>query len=127
MMTITKIRSLAELRKIKETASTSVRVRSKGKTRVLVRLGTCSVAARAHTVAQALAEEVRRRQLNNVVVVETKDCSRLCRGEPFIDIIQSDAPCVTYGHVEPSIAFRIVDEHLVNGQVLQDLVAPPEE
>ena len=126
MVTTTKIRSLAELKKIQEAASAAAKIHSKEKTHVVVRLGTCSVAAKARTVVQALTEEVLKRQLSDVVV-ETEKCSRLCRGEPFIDIVQNDAPRITYGHVGPSNAFRIIDEHIVNGQVLQDLVAPPEE
>jgi NADP-reducing hydrogenase subunit HndB len=127
MVAVAKIKSLAELRKIKEAASAQARIHGNGKTRVVVRLGTCSVAADAHSVARALAEEVQKRDLDDDVIVETRDCSRRCRGEPFVDVIGCDASSVTYGHVKLSNVFRIVDEHIVNGQVVQDLVAPSED
>jgi NADP-reducing hydrogenase subunit HndB len=126
MTVITRIRSLAELRKIKEAASAQGKMRTKGKTRVVVKLGTCGLAAEARTVVEALTEEVQKRELDDVVV-EMKDCSRLCRGAPFVDIIRHDAPRVTYAHMKPSHAFRVVDEHIVNGKVVRDLAVSIEE
>jgi NADP-reducing hydrogenase subunit HndB len=121
MVMTTRIGSLAELKKIKEDASAQAKTRGKEKTRVIVRLGKCSVAAKARIIAQALTEEVQKRELDDVVI-ETKDCSGRCRGEPFVDIIRSDTPRVTYERVEPSNAFRIIDEHIVHGQVVHDLI-----
>ncbi|MDR1649463.1 MAG: (2Fe-2S) ferredoxin domain-containing protein [Synergistaceae bacterium] len=126
MVAATKIKSLADLRRIKEAALAQAKTRARGSTHVVVRLGTCGVAAEAHTVMQALTEEARKRELDNIVF-ETENCSELCRGEPFIDIVQNDAPRVTYGHVRPSDALRIVDEHLVNGRVVHDLVVNSED
>ncbi|MDR1649582.1 MAG: (2Fe-2S) ferredoxin domain-containing protein [Synergistaceae bacterium] len=126
MVVVTKIKSLAELRKIKETASTQGKIRAKGKTRVVVRLGTCGLVPKAQSIARVLTEEVQKRDLGDVVV-ETKDSSRPCRGEPFIDIIRCGTPRVTYGHVKPSHAFRIIDEHIVNGRIVRDLVLPSSE
>ncbi|MDR2175060.1 MAG: (2Fe-2S) ferredoxin domain-containing protein [Synergistaceae bacterium] len=126
MVTTTRIRSLAELRKIKEAASAQSKTRVRGKTRVVVRLGECRAAADARSIAQVLTEEVQKRELDDVVV-ETENCSRLCCGEPFVEIIQNGAPRVTYRHVRPSNAFRIIDEHIVNGKLIKDLIVPTEE
>jgi NADP-reducing hydrogenase subunit HndB len=117
----TRIRSLAELKRIKEAALSQTKTRSRGKTRVVVRLKACGVAPEVRTVVEALTEEVQKRALDDVVV-ETEDCSELYRGEPFVDIIQNGESRVTYGNVKPSDAPRIVDEHIVNGQIVQDLV-----
>jgi NADP-reducing hydrogenase subunit HndB len=126
MAVITKIRSLAELKKIKEAASAQAKTRAKGKTRVVVKLGTCGLAADARTVVQALTDEVQKYDLDDVVV-ETEECSSPCQGAPFVDIILNGAPRVTYGRVKPSQAVRIVDEHIVNGQIVRDLVIPLSE
>jgi NADP-reducing hydrogenase subunit HndB len=54
--------------------------------------------------------------------VEEKDCADLCRGDPFVEIIQNGVSRATYERVKPSDAPRIVDEHIVNGKVVRDLI-----
>ena len=116
-----KIGNLAELRKIKESASDEIAARNEGKTRVIVGLGTCGISAGARTVMQAIMEELRRRSLPGVTV-ETTGCIGMCQNEPMVDVIRDGASRISYGKVKPSDAARIVTEHIVNGQIVQDLV-----
>ncbi|MDR1874802.1 MAG: (2Fe-2S) ferredoxin domain-containing protein [Synergistaceae bacterium] len=116
-----KITSLADLRKIKESASDQTAARSEGKTRVIVGLGTCGIAAGARVVMQALMEELQKRSLLSVSV-ETTGCIGMCQNEPLVDVIRDGASRITYGRVKPEDAARIVVDHIVNGQIVQDLV-----
>ena len=116
-----KVGSLADLRKIKESAVGQIAARSEGRTRVIIGLGTCGIAAGARTVMQAFMEELQKRSIIDVTV-ETAGCAGKCESEPLVDVIRDGAPRVTYGRVKPSDAARIVADHIVNGQVVQELV-----
>lgn len=116
-----KISSLADLRKIKESAADQTAARSEGRTRIIVGLGTCGIAAGAREVMQALMEELQKRSLGSVTV-ETTGCIGMCQQEPLVDVIREGTSRITYGRVKPSDSARIVVDHIVNGQIVQDLV-----
>jgi NADP-reducing hydrogenase subunit HndB len=69
---------------------------------------------------QALMEELQKRALTDVTV-ETTGCIGMCQAEPLVDVIRGGDARITYGHVKPSDAARIVADHIVNGQIVQDL------
>ena len=116
-----RIGSLADLRKIKETATDQTAARSEGRTRIIVGLGTCGIAAGARPVMQALMEELQKRSLKDVTV-ETTGCIGMCQDEPLVDIIREGTSRITYGRVKPADAARIVADHIVNGKIVDDLV-----
>lgn len=116
-----KITNLSELRKIKEAASDQTSARSEGRTRVIVGLGTCGIAAGARNVMQAIMEELQKRGLKEVSV-ETTGCIGMCEKEPLVDIIREGQSRITYGHVKPEDAARIVSGPVVNGTVVEDLL-----
>ena len=116
-----KIGNLADLRKIKESAADQTAARSSGRTRVIVGLGTCGISAGARGVMQAFMEELQKRSLASVTV-ETTGCIGMCRNEPLVDVIREGAPRVTYGRLKPSDAARVIDEYIIKGQIVKDLV-----
>jgi len=118
---VPKITNLADLRKIKETAADQTSARSEGRTRVIVGLGTCGIAAGARTVMQALMEELQKRSLSEVTV-ETTGCIGMCQSEPLVDVIRAGSSRITYGRVKPEDAARIVADHIVNDRIVQDLL-----
>jgi NADP-reducing hydrogenase subunit HndB len=116
-----KITNLADLRKIKESASDQTSARSEGRTRVIVGLGTCGIAAGARNVMQAIMKELQIRGIKDVTV-ETTGCIGMCQKEPLIDIIREGEPRITYGSVKVEDAARIVSSHIVNGNILPDIL-----
>jgi NADP-reducing hydrogenase subunit HndB len=116
-----KVKSLEDLRKIKENAKDLTSARSGGATRVIVGMGTCGIAAGAREVMTAILEELDRRGLRDVAV-ETTGCIGMCQKEPLVDIIRPGEPRITYGDVSPGDVPRIIVEHLVNGRVVEDKV-----
>ena len=116
-----KITNLADLRKIKEAASDQTAARSEGRTRIIVGLGTCGIAAGARNVMQAIMEELRKREIKDVSV-ETTGCIGMCQKEPLVDIIREGQQRITYGPVKIEDAARLVSNHIVNGNILEDIV-----
>ena len=116
-----KITSLDDLRKIKESASDLTAARSQGRTRVIVGMGTCGIAAGAREIMQAMLAELDKRGLSDVSV-ETTGCIGMCQQEPLLDIIRPGEPRITYGRLTVADVARLVAEHLVNGNVVEDKV-----
>jgi (2Fe-2S) ferredoxin len=46
----------------------------------------------------------------------------MCSKEPLVDIQQGNEPRVTYGNVTPAMVPRLIEEHLVRGNVVSEWV-----
>lgn len=115
------IKSLEDLRKIKAKAQDELHARKNNEKQVIIGMGTCGIAAGAREVMAAVLEELAKRNLNDVTVLQT-GCIGMCQKEPLLDIVCPGEDRVTYGPVKPTDVPRIIAEHLVNGQVVEDLV-----
>ena len=115
------LKSLDELRKLKEQAKAGTDARNSNETQVIVGMGTCGIAAGARTIMSAVLEEIAKRNLQGITVRQT-GCIGMCQKEPLMDIVRPGEPCVTYGNLKPEDVPRIISEHLVNGRVVEDLV-----
>ncbi|MCE5201646.1 MAG: (2Fe-2S) ferredoxin domain-containing protein [Synergistaceae bacterium] len=116
-----KITSLEELRKIKETSQHNTETRKNSDTQIIIGMGTCGIAAGARAVMTAVLEELAKRNLTNVAVLQT-GCIGMCQKEPLLDVVRPGEDRVTYGPVSPKDVPRIIADHLVNGNIVEDLV-----
>ena len=87
--------------------------------RVVVGMATCGIAAGARPVLNALAEEVTKRRLNNVLVTQT-GCIGICQFEPVVEVYDADGTKTTYVKMTAEKAVRVVNDHLVNGNVVTE-------
>ncbi len=115
------IKSLEDLRKIKAESQLQTKARKNNDTQIIIGMGTCGIAAGAREVMTAVLEELAKRNLNNVSVLQT-GCIGMCQKEPLMDIVRPGEDRVTYGPVYPVDVPRIIAEHLVNGNIVEDLV-----
>ena len=115
------IKNLADLRKIKAESQKETEARKHNETQVIIGMGTCGIAAGARGVMAAVLEELSKRGLHNVAVLQT-GCIGMCQKEPLLDIVRPGEDRVTYGPVKPVDVPRIIADHLVNGIVVEDLV-----
>ena len=116
-----KISNLEELKKLREKSIAVTAARKEGKFRVIIGLGTCGIAAGGRKIMEVAMEEISKRGLKDVSV-ETTGCIGMCQKEPLLDIVRPGEDRVTYGPVSPTDVPRIIADHLVNGQVVEDLV-----
>jgi NADP-reducing hydrogenase subunit HndB len=116
-----KIANLAELKKLRETAIAKTAARQEGNFRVIIGLGTCGIAAGGRKIMEVAMEEIAKRGLKDVSV-ETTGCIGMCQNEPLMDIVRPGEPRVTYGNLKPEDVPRIIADHLVNGNIVQDKV-----
>ena len=115
------IKSLEDLRKIKAESQKNTEARKNNDTQIIIGMGTCGIAAGAREVMAAVLEELAKRNLHDVAVLQT-GCIGMCQKEPLLDIVRPGEDRVTYGPVKPQDVSRIIAEHLVNGNVVENLV-----
>ena len=115
------MKSLEELKKIREEMQSSMNIREgpEKNTRVVVGMATCGIAAGARPVLTAFVDEVAKRGLNEVKIIQT-GCIGACQLEPIVEIFEQGKDKVTYVEMTPERAKRIVAEHLVNHKVINE-------
>jgi hypothetical protein len=110
------MKSIKELEAIRERALKEIAIReNEGKTRIVVGMATCGIAAGAKPVMNAFVEELNKRNIHNVSVAMT-GCIGVCRFEPIAEVIEPNGEKTTYVKLNPEKARRIVAEHIVNGR-----------
>lgn len=121
------MKTLAELRKIREKAQEEMKLReSNYRYKVVVGMGTSGIAMGAREVMKAILEEVSARGIKEVLVTQTGE-KGLSSLEPVVDVCEEGKPTITYGNMDASKARKIVAEHLVNGRVVSDYVVSTEK
>ena len=115
------IKNLEDLRKIKAESQKATETRKQNDTQIIIGMGTCGIAAGAREVMAAVLDELAKRKINNVSVLQT-GCIGMCQKEPLLDIVRPGEDRVTYGPVKPTDVPRIIADHLVNGIIVDDLV-----
>jgi NADP-reducing hydrogenase subunit HndB len=96
------------------------------KTRVVVGLATCGMAAGAQAVLDTITKEVASRKLNNVEVTYA-GCLGMCKLEPIVEIYVPGKPKITYIWVDAVKAADIVEKHLVGGKPCEDYMISADE
>jgi NADP-reducing hydrogenase subunit HndB len=118
------VKSLEDLKRLREDALEKRKVKSaSGQAQVIVAMGTCGIAAGARDAMKAILDTIESESLTGIVVSQT-GCIGLCEREPIVQVVIGDQPKVTYGKVTPEVARRIMNEHVVKGNVVQDHVIP---
>jgi len=112
------VKSLQDLKRIREEARKDIKVRLETGTTITVGMGTCGIAAGARETMLAILEELRRREID--AHVTTVGCIGMCSKEPLVDIEQAGHQRITYRNVRPDMVSRLIEEHLIKGNVIQE-------
>ncbi len=115
------MKSLEELKAIRERMQGQVGMRSESATdtRVVVGMATCGIASGARPVLTALSDAVAQKKIENVIVTQT-GCIGLCQYEPIVEVIAPGKEKVTYVKMTPEKALEVVEQHLIRGQVVTE-------
>ena len=115
------MKSLAELAAIKAKMQDKVVIREgEGAVRVVVGMATCGIAAGARPVLSAFVEGVAQNGLTSKVTVTQTGCIGICQYEPVVEIFEDGKEKVTYVKLDADKAKKIVEEHLVKGNVVNE-------
>jgi len=115
-----KLKTIEDLKRVREEAQSEIKVRLETGTKITVGMGTCGIAAGARETMHAILEELKKHQIE--AHVTTVGCIGMCVKEPLVDIEQAGKPRITYGNVKPDMVPRLIEEHLIKGNVVTEWV-----
>jgi NADP-reducing hydrogenase subunit HndB len=112
------MKSLAELNALKEKMKNKVSIRQEDgdKTRIVVGMATCGIAAGARPVLLTFSEEIANRGLS--ATVAQAGCIGMCQYEPIVEIFEPDKEKVTYVNMDAEKAKQIIESHIIGGKIV---------
>lgn len=116
------MKSLEELKAIRERMQNQVQMREGGHslTRVVVGMATCGIASGARPVLTALSNLVQEKGLTDRVSVTQTGCIGLCQYEPIVEVMEPGKPKVTYIKMTAEKAAEVVERHLIGGHIVEN-------
>ena len=115
------MKSLDELKELRNKVQKEMKKRDQGtRAEIIVGMGTCGIAAGARDILKAVLAEIEKRDLD--VRVTQTGCIGMCEKEPLIDVKLPGKDRITYGNLTESDVKKIITEHVVNGNIVKDLV-----
>ena len=120
-----KIKSLDDLRKIRQSHSSDISIREKSinpdkMVQIRVAMATCGIAAGAREVMNTLLEKVEKE--NVPAVVTQTGCMGYCYAEPTDEVIVPGKDPVVFGYVNPQVAADIIDKYILKGELLDGIL-----
>lgn len=116
------MRTLEELRAIRERMQgiVGMRAENENQVRVVVGMATCGIASGAREVLSALSDAVQEQNLTEKISVTQSGCIGLCRYEPIVEVTEPGKDKVTYVKMTPEKALEVLKRHLLGGQIVTE-------
>lgn len=116
------MKSLAELKAIRERVQSQVSMRAEDHNhiRVVVGMATCGIASGARPVLTTLANAVQEKGLTDKIAVTQTGCIGLCQYEPIVEVMEPGKEKVTYIKMNPDKALEVVERHLIGEHVVEE-------
>lgn len=120
-----KIKSLDDLRKMKETLESKMDIREKSNNpdnliQIRVAMATCGIAAGARTVMNDLIDRIEK---DNIPAIVTQGgCMGYCYAEPTIEIKKPGKDPVVFGNVDSARAMEIVDKYILHDELVDGII-----
>lgn len=121
-----KIKSLDELKKIREEVKSKVNLREQGDNienliQVKVAMATCGIASGARSIMDYMIQELANQDITNVVVTQT-GCMGYCYAEPTIEVTIPGEEPVVYGNMTNEKAKEIIEKYIKNGELVDGII-----
>ncbi|TVQ86590.1 MAG: (2Fe-2S) ferredoxin domain-containing protein [Bacteroidetes bacterium] len=122
---MTKIKSLADLKKMKSSLQSQVALREKSDNpegRILVRvgMGTSGIASGAKQVMEFLIDELEKRNVD-AIVTQTGDMG-YSYAEPTVEVTLPGQEPIVFGDVDQKKADDIIEKYIKNGELLDGII-----
>ena len=116
--TMPKLNSPEELERFRKEVQGELQARLESGATIAVGVATCGIAAGAQETRRAILEELDKREIDAHVALV--GCIGMCAKEPLVDVRLPGQERMAYGNVHPSMVPRIIEEHLVGNQVVNE-------
>jgi len=120
-----KIKSLDDLRKMKDNLQSKINLREKGQdpeshVQIKVAMATCGIASGAKPVMEFLMEELEKRGIDSVIT--QTGCMGYCYAEPTIEVKLPGKEPVVFGYVDTKKADEIIEKYIKNGELVDGII-----
>ncbi|MDX9902805.1 MAG: (2Fe-2S) ferredoxin domain-containing protein [Bacteroidales bacterium] len=120
-----KLKSLADLKKIREDAREKLDLRVKGDNPeglvlVKVAMATCGIASGAKPIMDFFVDELDKRGIG--AVVTQTGCMGYCYAEPTVEVQLPGREPVVYGFVDRKRADEIIEKYIKNGELVEGII-----
>jgi NADP-reducing hydrogenase subunit HndB len=122
---MTKIKSLADLKKMKSDLQSQISLREKsdnpeGRVMIKVAMATCGIASGAKQVMEYLVDELEKRNVD--AIVTQTGCMGYCYAEPTIEVTLPNQEPIVFGYVDVKKADDIIEKYIKNGELLEGII-----
>ena len=119
------VKSLADLRKIKENLHEKMSLREKSNNpesivQIKVAMATCGIASGAKQVMEFFINELDKRSI--LAVVTQTGCMGYCFAEPTVEITLPGQDPVVFGYVDTSKADEIIEKYIKQGELVEGII-----
>ena len=112
--------TLDDLRKKRGEARKEIYLREgKYKSKIIVHMGTCGIAAGAREIVTAFLDEIETVGATDIMMT-TSGCAGLCSMEPMATVEVLNSPSVKYVDLTPAKVKKIFKEHILGGTIVSD-------
>jgi len=122
---MSKITSLADLKKRREELKSGLDIRIKATdpesiVQVKVAMATCGIASGAKTIMEFFLEQLERRNIE--AVVTQTGCMGYCYAEPTIEVKLPGQDPVVFGFVDLKRADQIIEKYIKTGELVDGII-----
>ncbi|HKJ77978.1 MAG TPA: (2Fe-2S) ferredoxin domain-containing protein [Prolixibacteraceae bacterium] len=122
---MTKIKSLADLRKMKDEVQSQIKLRENSDhpeqvVQVKIGMATCGIASGAKDTMKYFVEELEQQAID--AVVTQTGCMGYCYAEPTVEITLPGKAPVVFGDVNKNKAQEIIDSYVKRGELIDGVI-----
>ena len=122
---MTKIKSLADLKKMKADLQSKIALREKsenpeGRVQIKVAMATCGIASGAKDIMDFLVDELEKRNID--ALVSQTGCMGYCYAEPTVEVTLPNQEPVVFGYVDKKKADDIIEKYIKTGELLEGII-----
>ncbi len=120
-----KVKSLAELKAMKDKLQSNLDLREKSNNpdslvQIKVAMATCGIAAGAKQVMEHMMEEADKLKLS--IIFTQTGCMGYCHAEPTIEVRIPGKEPVVFGHVDNAKADEILTKYVMNNELVEGII-----
>ncbi|MBN2165614.1 MAG: (2Fe-2S) ferredoxin domain-containing protein [Marinilabiliaceae bacterium] len=122
---MTKVKSLDDLRKMRDAVKSKLDLREKGDkaekvVQIKVSMATCGIASGAKEIMTYFIEELEHRSIEGVVT--QTGCMGYCYAEPTIEVTLPGEDPVVFGFVDTKKASEIIEKYIKKGELVDGII-----
>lgn len=123
---MTKIKSLADLKKVREEKQGGLKTREKGDgdnaslVQVKVAMATCGIASGAKDTMEFMSDALEKRGVD--AIVTQTGCMGYCYAEPTIEVTLPGSDPVVFGDVNTEKADEIIEKYVKGGELVDGII-----